>query len=81
MIGANFNFGEKIQPKVFLNVGACLDIPSSSLEVGAKGETITNGGMGTIAGVVGAGNNFKTTILLYLLMSSLAKVLESKIHS
>lgn len=81
MIGANFNFGEKIQPKVFLNVGACLDIPSSSLELGAKGETITNGGMGTIAGVVGAGNNFKTTILLYLLMSSLAKVLESKIHT
>lgn len=81
MAGANFNFGEKTQPKIFFNIGACLDIPASSLVLGAKGETITNGGLGIVTGVVGAGNNFKSTLLLYVLMSSLAKVLESKIHT
>lgn len=80
-IGAKFNFGEKVLPKIHFNMGACLDIPSCSLILGAKGETITNGGLGTISGIAGAGNNYKTTMELYMLLSALAKVLESKVQT
>lgn len=54
---------------MLLNVGAGFDIPTGTLAVGAKGETLVNGGLPQLVGVLGSGNSFKTVILNYLLQS------------
>ena len=60
----------KLKPRPLINVGATIDIPTSALSVGAKGETILNGGLSSVVGVIGRGNNFKTTILNYMILTA-----------
>lgn len=72
-----FNTAKKVLPKPYINVGALLDIPTGSLMVGSKGETFVNGGLGPITAIVGAGNNFKSTILHYMLLSATSKIKEA----
>ena len=45
-VSFNFAMDNRIKPKVYINVGCCLDIPSCSIISGARGETIYNGGLG-----------------------------------
>lgn len=52
--------------RVAINVGGCFDIPAGSYEFGKHGESILNGGLTPVTGVVGAPNNFKTTIADFL---------------
>lgn len=73
----NFNIENKTQPKVYINIGALLDVPTSSLVTGKLGETILNGGLGPITAIVGAGNNFKSTIAHYMTLSAADKVFEA----
>ena len=58
-----------IKPKIGINIGATFDIPSSAIVTGSKGETIFNGGLGQITGIVGTGNNFKSTIMHYMMFA------------
>ena len=44
------------------NVGALFDVVTGSIHIGKYGEAILNGGHSSLVGVVGKGNNFKTTI-------------------
>lgn len=60
--------------KVLLNIGATLDIPTGSYLKGKYGESILNGGLGHITGVVGIANNFKSTILHYMSLSGFSKI-------
>lgn len=69
-----FKTDNKIKPKIFINIGALLDLPTASIVEGAKGESIYNGGLGPITAVVGTGNNFKSTILHYMMLSAADRV-------
>lgn len=77
MIKFNVKEEKKVLPKPYINIGALLDIPSGNLAVGNKGETFINGGLGPITAIVGSGNNFKSTILHYMLLSATSKVMEA----
>lgn len=70
----NFNFTQKVLPKIQINVGALLDIPTADLLTGAKGETIYNGGIGQVTAIVGRGNTYKSTIMHYMILSAADKI-------
>ena len=76
-MGLKFNMGGKSRPKVLINIGALLDIPTSAIITGKKGESIINGGLGYVTGIVGAGNNYKSTILHYMMLSAADKIKET----
>ncbi len=67
---------QQINPvKILLNIGAGLDIPTGSFVKGQYGESILNGGLPSIVGVVGRGNMFKSTIMYFMCLSALNKVM------
>lgn len=72
-----FDIEEKVLPKVSINIGALLDVPTSVIITGAKGESIYNGGLGPITAIIGAGNNFKSTIMHYMMLSAANRVFET----
>lgn len=72
-----FDIEEKVLPKVSINIGALLDVPTSVIITGAKGESIYNGGLGPITAIVGTGNNFKSTIMHYMMLSAANRVFET----
>ncbi len=59
--------------KFSYNIGSLFDIATGSYETGKHGESILNGGLGNITGIVGIGNNFKSTIMHYMLLSAMSK--------
>ena len=62
-----------IKPK--WNVGCLLDIPTGSYVEGPHGEMILNGGLNTVTGFTGQGNSFKSTIMHYMMLSAMDKVM------
>lgn len=62
--------------KMMINIGALLDIPTGTYEQGKYGESILNGGLSLTTGIVGIGNNFKSTIANYMELSAMEKVLQ-----
>lgn len=60
-----------------INLGACLDIPTGSYVKGKRGESILNGGLGNLTGVVGIGNNFKSTLLHYMFLTAMGRMQNS----
>lgn len=72
-----FGFDKPTKPKVFINIGALLDIPTGVVVTGIKGETIINGGLGQITALIGRGNVFKSTIAHYMMLSAADKVATS----
>lgn len=71
-----FNFAEKTTPKIMINIGALLDVPTAAIVTGMKGESIFNGGLGNVTGVAGAGNNFKSSLIHYMMLSAADRVIE-----
>lgn len=75
------NYGVPLMPgltqapsvKVMINIGALMDIPTGAYLRGKHGESILNGGLGFLSGVVGIGNNFKSTIMHYMGITTLAR--------
>lgn len=65
-----FNVANKTSPKILINIGALFDIPTGNFVTGDKGESIINGGLGLVTGVVGAGNNFKSSTLHYFMLTA-----------
>lgn len=49
------------------NVGACLDIPTGQWRTGKHGESIINGGIPLYWAASGKANNYKTTILIWVI--------------
>jgi hypothetical protein len=62
----NFEEIDFIRP--LINVGALFDIPTGNYHFGMYGESILNGGVGLMTGIVGIGNNFKSTVMHYLML-------------
>lgn len=67
------NFTQIPNIKFSYNTGALFDIPTGRYETGKYGESILNGGLGNITGIVGIGNNFKSTIMHYMMLSAMSK--------
>ena len=61
---------ERPKQRIMLNVGALLDIPSSVVITGAKGESIIMGGVADIEAIAGAGNSFKSVILYHMALAA-----------
>lgn len=70
----NFNITEKTNTKLLINIGALFDVPTASIVTGKKGEAIFNGGLGQVTAIMGAGNNYKSTILHYQMLSAASKI-------
>lgn len=70
-------FFEEITPSAPVtavpNLGGLLDIPTGGPVIGMEGETITNGGLHPINGIVGEGNVGKTQLLLYMYVTLLGR--------
>jgi len=65
--------------KPLINVGGLFDIPTGTFLKGPKGEYILNGGISNITGVVGKPNNFKSSIMHFLMLSAADKMAASGI--
>ncbi len=63
--------------KFSYNIECLLDIPTGRYEKGQYGEHILNGGLGNITGIVGIGNNFKSTIMHFMMLSAMSKFPQS----
>lgn len=63
--------------RVMYNIGALFDIPTGEYIFGKHGESLLNGGLSPLTGVVGIGNNFKTTIADYFALSTLNRYNDS----
>lgn len=74
-------FAEIPEVKMAINVGALLDIPTGNYVKGKYNESILNGGLGPITGVVGIGNNFKSTFMHYMTLSAAACFSKSMINT
>jgi len=73
-IGDNRNLN--MRPNI--NVGCTIDIPTSSIVTGKHGESIINGGLSSIEGIAGLGNNFKSTLLHYLTLIAMDRMEATK---
>lgn len=72
----------QIEPhKPMFNIGAGFDVPTGDWVRGIYGETILNGGVAAMTGVVGPGNQFKTTLIDYQSMTFLYRFDESHHNS
>lgn len=60
--------------KVMINIGALMDIPTGKYVFGVNGESVLNGGLGFLTGVVGIGNNFKSTVMHYMSITMMARM-------
>ncbi len=69
------SFQRSLPVKPSINIGACLDIPTGTYITGLHGESILNGGLAAITGVVGIGNNFKSTIAHFMNLSAMDKIM------
>ena len=77
----NQGFTEIPDVKVMLNIGALLDIPTGTYLKGKHRENLLLGGLGSLTGVVGIGNSFKSTIMHYMMLSAADKLLSTSITS
>lgn len=59
--------------KLSYNIGSLFDVPNGSIEIGIHGESILNGGVSGISAFCGIGNNFKSTISHYCMLSAGSK--------
>ena len=60
--------------KIHANVGATIDIPTGHFVKGKYGESLLKGGIPAFFGVSGKANNFKSTILAWMLLVALYRL-------
>ena len=60
--------------KPMINIGSLLDISTGTFVEGSHGEYILNGGLANITGIVGIGNNFKSTVMHYMSFTALSRI-------
>jgi hypothetical protein len=63
---------ESPEYRINLCIGGGLDIPTGKYEIGKYNDSLLNGGMATFIGVVGKGNNFKSTISDFISLSAMS---------
>lgn len=60
--------------KMHSNIGACLDICTGVFLKGKYGESLLKGGLPSFFGISGKANNFKSTILAWMLLTALYRL-------
>ena len=60
--------------KVLINIGALFDIPTGTYIKGFHGESILNGGLGNLTGIVGMGNSFKSTLMHFMTLTAVSRM-------
>lgn len=60
--------------KVSYNLGGCLDIPTGKFLKGRHGEYILNGGLAASTGICGISNNFKSTLMLAMMLIPMSRI-------
>lgn len=60
--------------KLHANLGACLDIPTGPYVKGKYGESLLKGGLPAFFAVSGKANNFKSTIMAWMLLTALYRL-------
>ncbi len=70
-----FKSSKPTRLKILHNIGATLDIPTGPIVMGARGETIINGGLALFNGILGPGNSFKSTFLHFCVLSFLNRII------
>lgn len=68
------NLVTAMKHKPMINIGAGYDIPTGRFVKGQYGENILNGGLSFLTGVVGIGNQFKSTIMHYMILTAAARM-------
>ena len=63
-------FAQAPAVKILINIGSLLDIPTGTYLKGSKRENILLGGLGTLTGVTGIANSYKSTIMHYMMLSA-----------
>jgi len=58
---------------VLINIGI-FDIPTGMFITGNRGESIINGGLDVVSGVIGPGNSYKSTIIHYMMVTAADRV-------
>jgi len=70
-------FGQFFKPapktRPLLNIGCLMDIPTGRIVKGSRGESIINGGVAYITGIIGKGNTFKSVFGNFMLLSVLSR--------
>lgn len=67
-------FTQSAPVKIMFNIGAGLDIPTGTYVKGKHGEHILNAGLGFLTGVVGIGNQFKSTLMHFMFLQALCRM-------
>lgn len=62
--------------KIAFPVGALLDIPTGQYIKGTHDQRVLLGGVAQVTGIVGPGNSFKTTIMRYMEISMISRLIE-----
>lgn len=77
---SNFNnyFIPAPKTRPLFNVGCLLDVPTGRLTRGKRGETIINGGLPYVTGVIGKGNTFKSVFGNFFMLTVLDRYSSSK---
>jgi hypothetical protein len=74
LLRPNFNMAPMV--KAMINIGALLDIPTGTFLEGRHGEMVLNGGLANLTGFVGIGNQFKSTFMLYMIITAMIRICE-----
>ena len=69
-MGDNNNL--KLRPSI--NVGATIDVPTGTIVTGTRGESIINGGLSSVEGFTGLGNNFKSTLMHFMMVTAAERI-------
>lgn len=73
----NQDFEQPSHIKPMINVGAGLDVPTGYYVKGRRGEMILVGGLGAITAIVGRGNRFKSTVLHFMMLSAINRIMST----
>ena len=60
--------------RIMINIGSCLDIPTGSFLKGMYNDNILLGGLGSLTGITGIPNSFKSLITNYMMLSAADKI-------
>lgn len=79
LFGADNKFGMDLRPAMRLNlpIGAGFDLLNAEIIRGMRGEYIVNGGLAHSTTIAGAGNTFKSTLLEFLTLSAMDKIMST----
>lgn len=75
------SFTQSPYTKPMINIGGGFDIPTGSFVAGRHGEHVLNGGLASVTGVVGLGNQFKSTMMQFMIFRAMIRIMVMDMRS